>query len=117
MAAKFLWKFPLQAPTCTIVGDSQTKHLHTHFDPSSPESPAFISQPGAEIDDIAGLLDSVPQGMSVLILHVGKNNLAKTNADTAIQKYAALLKHIKGERRDIQTIYVTLVLPRLHQSN
>lgn len=44
---KIIWKFPQHLPTCAIMGDSQTKHLHTHYDPSSPYSPAFISQPGA----------------------------------------------------------------------
>ncbi|KAH7935153.1 hypothetical protein HPB52_004563 [Rhipicephalus sanguineus] len=107
-----IWKFPQQTPTCAVLGDSQTRHLHTHFDPSSPDSPAFISQPGAQIDDIAGLLDFVPRGTSFLILHIGTNDLARTSADIAIEKYAKLLDYIRSERPDIGSIFATLVLPR-----
>ncbi|KAH9362678.1 hypothetical protein HPB48_001225 [Haemaphysalis longicornis] len=119
---RIIWKFPQHAPTCAVVGDSQTKHLHTHFDPSSPDSPAFISQPGARIDDVGGLLDFVPRGVSLLVLHVDTNDIARTSAETAIQRYRTLLHHIKAERPDIGTIFVSLVLPRgpnerLHQPN
>ncbi|KAH7935230.1 hypothetical protein HPB52_004818 [Rhipicephalus sanguineus] len=99
-----IWKFPQQTPTCAVFGDSQKRHLHNLFDCSSPESPAFISPPG--------LLDFVPRGTSFLILHIGTNDLARTSADIAIGKYAALLDHIRSEMSDIGTIFATLVLPR-----
>ncbi|KAH9379671.1 hypothetical protein HPB48_000544 [Haemaphysalis longicornis] len=109
---RIIWKFPQHAPNCAVVGHSQTKHLHTHIDPSSPDSPAFISQPGARFDDVGGLLEFVPRGLSFLILHVGTNDTARTSAETAIQRYRTLLHHINAEIRDIGTIFVSLMLPR-----
>ncbi|KAH8038865.1 hypothetical protein HPB51_003737 [Rhipicephalus microplus] len=55
------WRFPIHAASTRIVGDSQLKYLHQHFDPASPHSPAFICQPGACIGDIGELLDFVPK--------------------------------------------------------
>ncbi|KAH7984719.1 hypothetical protein HPB52_023584 [Rhipicephalus sanguineus] len=77
----------------------------------SPDPPAFIWQPDAQIDDITGLLDFVPRGTSFSILHIGTNDLASTSADIAIEKYAKLLDYIRSERPDIGSIFATLVLP------
>ncbi|KAH9359580.1 hypothetical protein HPB48_022212 [Haemaphysalis longicornis] len=54
----------------------------------------------------------VPRGVSLLVLHVGTNDIARTSAETAIQRCRTLLHHIKAERPDIGTIFVSLVLPR-----
>lgn len=43
-----------------------------------------MSQLGAQIDDIAGLLDFVPRVVSFLILHIETNDLSRMNADTTI---------------------------------
>ncbi|KAH8027135.1 hypothetical protein HPB51_002318 [Rhipicephalus microplus] len=95
-----------------IVGDSQLKYLHQHFNPASPHSPAFICQPGACIGDIGELLDFVPKGTSNLILHIGTNDLANTDASTAFNRYVALLDRIRHERPDIPMVFATIVLPR-----
>ncbi|KAH9379167.1 hypothetical protein HPB48_004826 [Haemaphysalis longicornis] len=107
-----IWKFPSHAPTCAIVGDSQTKYLHKNFDPSSPHSPAFITLPGAGIRDVVNSLDFVPRGVTELILHVGTNDVANTNDQVAKERYSNLLDHIAKERPDIQATFVTMVLPR-----
>lgn len=111
-SSRLIWKFPSHAPTCAIVGDSQTKYLHKNFDPSSPHSPAFITLPGAGIRDVVNLLDFVPRGVTELILHVGTNDVANTNGQVAKERYSNLLDHIAKERPDIQATFVTLVLPR-----
>ncbi|KAH9374591.1 hypothetical protein HPB48_021201 [Haemaphysalis longicornis] len=111
-SSRLIWKFPSHAPTCAIVGDSQTKYLHKNFDPSSPHSPAFITLPGAGIRDVVNLLDLVPRGVTELILHVGTNDVANTNGQVAKEKYSNLLDHIAKERPDIQATFATLVLPR-----
>ncbi|KAH8033394.1 hypothetical protein HPB51_011837 [Rhipicephalus microplus] len=77
-----------------------------------PHSPAFICQPGACIGDIGELLDFVPKGTSNLILHIGTNDLANTDAPTAFNRYVALLDRIRHERPDIPMVFATLVLPR-----
>ncbi|KAH8029663.1 hypothetical protein HPB51_002220 [Rhipicephalus microplus] len=106
------WRFPIHGASTAIVGDSQLKYLHQHFDPASPHSPAFICQPGACIGDIGELLDFVPKGTSNLILHIGTNDLANTDAPTAFNRYVALLDRIRHERPDIPMVFATLVLPR-----
>ncbi|KAH7938686.1 hypothetical protein HPB51_028796 [Rhipicephalus microplus] len=95
------WRFPIHGASTAIVGDSQLKYLHQHFDPASPPSPAFICQPGACIADIGELLDFVPKGTSNLILHIGTNDLANTDAPTAFNRYVALLDRIRHDRPDI----------------
>ncbi|KAH8010012.1 hypothetical protein HPB51_024362 [Rhipicephalus microplus] len=105
-------KIPIHGAATAIVGDSQLKYLHQHFDPASPHSRAFICQPGACIGDIGELLDFVPKGTSNLILHIGTNDLANTDAPTAFNRYVALLDRIRHEKPDIPTVFATLVLPR-----
>ncbi|KAH8027057.1 hypothetical protein HPB51_001953 [Rhipicephalus microplus] len=105
-------EFPIHGASTAIVGDSELKYLHQHFDPASPHSPAFICQPGACIGDIGELLDFVPKGTSNLILHIGTNDLANTNAPTAFDRYVVLLDRIRHDRPDIPMVFATLVLPR-----
>lgn len=109
---RLTWKFPAHAPTCAIVGDSQTKYLYRNFDPSNHHSPAFITLPGANICDVVNLLDFVPRGVTELILHVGTNDVASTSNQVARERYSQLLDHIQRERPDIQAIFLTLLLPR-----
>ncbi|KAH8034319.1 hypothetical protein HPB51_022902 [Rhipicephalus microplus] len=106
------WRFPIHGASTGIVGDSQLKYLHQHFNPASPHSPAFICQPGACIGDIGELLDFVPKGTSNLILNIGTNDLANTDAPTAFNLYVALFDRIRYERPDIPMVFATLVLPR-----
>ncbi|KAH9365783.1 hypothetical protein HPB48_004169 [Haemaphysalis longicornis] len=54
----------------------------------------------------------MPRGVSLLILQVGTNDIARTSAEIAIQRYRIFFHHIKAERADIGTIFVSLVLPR-----
>ncbi|KAH8038864.1 hypothetical protein HPB51_003736 [Rhipicephalus microplus] len=106
------WRFSIHRASTAIICDSQLKYLHQHFDPASPHSPAFICQPGACIGDIGELLDFVLEGTSNLILHIGTNDLAHTDAPTAFDHYVALLDRIRHERPDIPMVFATLVLPR-----
>ncbi|KAH8009206.1 hypothetical protein HPB51_012704 [Rhipicephalus microplus] len=85
------WRLPIHGASTAIVGDSQLKYLHQHFDPASPHSPAFICQLGACIGDIGELLNFVPK---------------------AFNRYVALLDRIRHERPDIPIVFATLVLPR-----
>ncbi|KAH8030788.1 hypothetical protein HPB51_011628 [Rhipicephalus microplus] len=106
------WKFPIHGASTAIIGESQLKYLQQHFGSASPHSSAFICQPGACIGDIGELLDFVPKGTSNLILHIGTNNLANTDAPTAFDRYVALLDRIRHVRLDIPIVFATLVLPR-----
>ncbi|KAH9378926.1 hypothetical protein HPB48_014431 [Haemaphysalis longicornis] len=112
-SSRLIWKFPSQAPTCAIVGYSETKFLNKNFDPSSPHSPVLITLPGAGIRNVVNLLDFVPRGVTKLILHVGKNDVANTKFQDAKERYSNLLQHIAKERPDVQATFVNLLLPRL----
>ncbi|KAG0443903.1 hypothetical protein HPB47_014402 [Ixodes persulcatus] len=107
-----MWKFPAHPPTTAIIGDSQVKYVHQHFDPADQHSPAFISQPGATILSATHLLDFVPRGVTRLILHLGTNDLATTGVSSALARYRNLLGLIRERRPDILHVYATLVLPR-----
>ncbi|KAH6927401.1 hypothetical protein HPB50_003263 [Hyalomma asiaticum] len=106
------WKFPKAPVSTVVVGDSQTKYLFQHFDPLLPGTPAFVSHYGAVIADMAFLVDFVPTTASMLILHVGTNDLTNKNARTVFDNYSRMIASIQRERPELQKIYATLVLPR-----
>lgn len=105
-------KYPKYIATTMVVGDSQCKHLFHHFDPGRKGTPAFISQSGATIEDLPLLMDLVPQTVTTLILHVGTNDIARSSAEAAFERYGKLLESIRHLRPNVRTIYATLVLPR-----
>lgn len=59
LMGNIMLKFPKQVTTSVIIGGTQCKHLHNHFDPGHKGAPAFISKSGARIEDIASLMDIV----------------------------------------------------------
>ncbi|KAH6929075.1 hypothetical protein HPB50_022966 [Hyalomma asiaticum] len=74
-----IWKYPLH-PRTAVIGDSQTKYFCNHFNPSNPDAPMFVCQPGANIESVGDLIDFVSRGVSALVLHVGTNDVARTSA-------------------------------------
>ncbi|KAH6937076.1 hypothetical protein HPB50_025512 [Hyalomma asiaticum] len=107
-----VWKFPTPTATTVVLGDSQIKHIHEHFDPQQEGTPAFVCQSGATICDIRALLDFVPLTTKTLILHVGTNDLASSTGRTAFEKYRSLFDFLKKEQPEINRIYASLILPR-----
>ncbi|KAG0414434.1 hypothetical protein HPB47_008378 [Ixodes persulcatus] len=106
------WKYPKYVPTAAVVGGSQVKYIHEHFDPRRKDAPAFIGQSGSRILDVSDLLDWLPPTVTTLALHVGGNNLTTTGAECAFYRYRDILHHLSRERPEITTVYVTRVLPR-----
>lgn len=106
------WKFPKTTVSTAVIGDSQTKYMFQHFDPLREGTPAFITQFGAVIRDVHGLLDFVPSSTTTLILHVGTNDLVHSTGRVTFHKYKALLQLILSKRPMISRIYATLLLPR-----
>lgn len=96
----------------TVVGDSQTKHIHQYFDPALADTPAFVSQCGALITDVPALLDFVPRNTTRIVLHVGTNDLLRVSAQKAFDSYCKVINHIAKERPEVTLIYATLILPR-----
>ncbi|KAH6930433.1 hypothetical protein HPB50_013542 [Hyalomma asiaticum] len=89
-----IWKHPLHPPRTAFIGDPQTKYFCNHFNPSSPDAPMFVCQPGANIESVGELIDFVPRGVSALVLHVGTNDVARTSAAATFDKYAQLVRHV-----------------------
>ncbi|KAH7979419.1 hypothetical protein HPB49_009372 [Dermacentor silvarum] len=106
------WKFPRSLTSTVVIGDSQVKYLHQHFDPNCESTPAFITKTGAYIDDINHLLDFVPATTTALILHVGANDLCSVRGGAVFDKYRSLMERIFKERPHVSRIYATIILPR-----
>ncbi|KAH7976956.1 hypothetical protein HPB52_021923 [Rhipicephalus sanguineus] len=112
LAKTTFWKYPRTAATTVVIGDSQLKYVHQYFNPHQRGAPAFITQPGARIEDVHFLLDFVPDTTRTLVLHVGTNDLSSASGATAFHKYRSLIDYIRIERPKISRIYVSLILPR-----
>lgn len=108
------WKYPKTNINSVVIGDSQMKHFFTNFDPLRHGTPAFICQLDATVSDILPLLDFVPRTASVLVLHVGANDIRKrhTSATSTFGHYQEMLELVHRERPDIADIFVTLLLPQ-----
>lgn len=106
------WKFPRTLTSSVVIGDSQVRHVHNHFDASRHGTPAFVSQRGATIQDIPTLMDFVPRTATTIVLHVGTNDIAKTSATLAFQRYENLLSSLRRDHPQIRLVYATLILPR-----
>lgn len=105
-------KYPHHVTSTAVVGDSQMRYVHNHFDPARGDAPAFIARGGAHISDVENLMDFVPRTVTTLVLHVGTCDVASAGADKAIQRFRDLLEFIAMERAEICTVHATLVLPR-----
>lgn len=111
-ASNISFKFPKYITTSVVIGDSQCKYMHNHFDPGRKGTPAFIAQSGAGIQDAHSLLDFVPKTTTSIVLHVGTNDVSKISAEEAFERYRTLLDKIARDCPNIKTVYATLVLPR-----
>lgn len=69
--------------------------------------PGFIAYSGALISDVLG-----PTSVTILILHVGTNDVAQTGALNGLAKYRVLLGESRCRRPEFLSIYVSLLLPR-----
>lgn len=109
---RIAWKYPNTAVSTVVLGDYHTKYVFQHFDPNVAGTPAFVSQSGALIKDMANLLDFVPSTATTLVIHAGTNDLASRTAHAAFQSLRTLLEAIPKIHPEIKRIYVSFVLPR-----
>ncbi|KAH9365585.1 hypothetical protein HPB48_002036 [Haemaphysalis longicornis] len=75
-------------------------------------TPAFVSQSGALIKDMANLLDFVPSTATTLVIHAGTNDLAFGTPRAAFDSLRRLFDVISKEHPTIKRLYFSLVLPR-----
>ncbi|KAH6934574.1 hypothetical protein HPB50_025482 [Hyalomma asiaticum] len=105
-------QFPSNAPTALVIGDSQCKYLHQHFDMERKGTPAFLVHPGATIDDAEKLLDLVPRSVETVVLHVGTNDISRKRASVVFRLYRLLLGAVTRKLPQATRLYASLILPR-----
>lgn len=111
-ALKNVTKYPKYVTTAVVVGNSQCKHLFSHFDPGCKGALAFLSKSGTTIEDLSELLEFVPKTVTTLILHIATNDIAKGLADAAFERFKKLFVVIRHLLPNVRAVYATLVLPR-----
>lgn len=104
--------FPKHLPTSAIIGDSQTRYLHQHFDPYDRAAPAFITIRGASTFDIEKELVNIPRSVTTLVFHVGTNELEKYGCDETLRRLRRLVNNTLRARPELHKLIVSSVLPR-----
>ncbi|KAH9367120.1 hypothetical protein HPB48_014742 [Haemaphysalis longicornis] len=109
---RITWMYPNTTVSAAVLGDSHTKYVFQHFDANMTGTPAFVSQSGALIKDMANLLDFVPSTATTLVIHAGTNDLAFCTPRAAFDSLRRLFDVISKEHPTIKRLYVSLLLPR-----
>ncbi|KAH9367274.1 hypothetical protein HPB48_013497 [Haemaphysalis longicornis] len=109
---RITWMYPNTTVSDAVLGDSHTKYVFQLFDAIMTDTPAFVSQSGALIKDMANLLDFVPSTATTLVIHAGTNNLAFCTPRAALDRLWRLFDVISKEHPTIKRLYVSLVQPR-----
>ncbi|KAM7290066.1 uncharacterized protein ISCGN_026739 [Ixodes scapularis] len=114
--------YPKHLPTSAVIGNSQTRYLHQHFDPYDRAAPAFITIRGASTFDIEKELANLPRSVTTLVFHVGTTELERYGTDETLRRCCRLVNNTLRGRPELHRLIVSLVLPRhtnrrLDQSN
>ena len=114
--------YPKHLPTSAVMGNSQTRYLHQHFDPYDRAAPAFITIRGASTFDIEKELANLPRSVTTLVFHVGTSELERYGTDETLRRCRRLVNNTLRARPELRRLVVSLVLPRhtnrrLDQSN
>ncbi|KAH7977013.1 hypothetical protein HPB52_023124 [Rhipicephalus sanguineus] len=86
-------KFPKHPPTTAIIGNSQTRYLHRHFNPHDRATPAIITIRGASTFDI-------------------DLELASYGLDESLRRLRRLVNNTLRTRQELERLVVSCVLPR-----
>lgn len=105
-------KFPRHPPTTAIIGNSQTRYLHRHFNPHDRATPAIITIRGASTFDIEKELAGIPRSVTTLVFHVGTSELASYGLDESLRRLRRLVNNTLRTRQELERLIVSCVLPR-----
>ncbi|KAH7983257.1 hypothetical protein HPB52_010521 [Rhipicephalus sanguineus] len=105
-------KFPKHPPTTAIIGNSQTRYLHRHFNPHDRATPAIITIRGASTFDIEKELADIPRSVTTLVFHVGTSELASYGLDESLRRLRRLVNNTLRTRQELERLVVSCVLPR-----
>lgn len=111
-AEKVSRKFPKHAPSTAIIGNSQTRYLHRHFNPYDKSTPAFITIRGASTFDIEDELANVPRSVTTLVFHVGTSELELYGPDESLRRLRRLVNNTLQRRPELDRLIVSCVPPR-----
>ncbi|XP_040075891.1 uncharacterized protein LOC115309776 [Ixodes scapularis] len=112
--------YPKHLPTSAVIGNSQTRNLHQHFDPYDRAAPAFITIHGASAFDIEKELANLPRSVTTLVFQL--TELERYGTDETLRRCCRLVNNTLRARPELHRLIVSLVLPRhtnrrLDQSN
>lgn len=105
-------RFPKHPPTSAVIGNSQTRYLHQHFNPYDTAAPAFITIRGATTFEIESELPSIPRTVRTLVFHVGTSELEHYGCDETLRRLRRLVNNTLRTRPELQKLVVSCVLPR-----
>ena len=100
-----------------LTGDSLIASQLTEFCGRAPNSRKRYCMPGASIDEITAACDEVTNGATkdtLIVLHVGTNDVQKTRSEELLQKYRKLIQKYKVKS---DNIIISGVLPKMYGEN
>ena len=100
-----------------MVGDSIIRGQLSEFCGRAPRSRKRFCIPGGDVDDVCDALDYVTNDMSnesLLLVHVGSNNIPRTRSEELLEKYKKMIDKIKCKTNNI---LISGVLPRIGAAN
>ncbi|MCP4268391.1 MAG: hypothetical protein GY777_22915 [Candidatus Brocadiaceae bacterium] len=105
---------PLDDPQETrLIGDSIVRDQLQEFCGRAPTKRKRFCIPGAGVDHVIAAKDEVTTGLndnSLLVIHVGTNDVERTRSEDLLQKYRKLIQQYKSKTNNI---IVSGVLPRI----
>lgn len=105
-----------EGPEVMVVGDSQIRYVDRAFCEKERKRRMRVCLPGAGVQDILDRYDRLVVGSgeaSVVILHVGVNDVKKERSESLMKKYKDLLARVRESGRNA---IVSGVLPRMNVS-
>jgi len=101
-----------------LIGDSMIRGQLTEFcGRASHGKRKRMCFPGAKINDIIAARDDVTTGSdenSLLVIHVGTNDVKASRSEELMEKYKRMIQHYKEKSNNI---VVSGILPRLNESD
>lgn len=99
-----------------VLGDSIVRHQAVEFVHRCKAKRRVICKPGATIEKIRGALAEVDVSSreTLIICHVGTNDLRRTRSEDLLAKYRQLISNLKAKT---DRVAITSILPRMYDDD
>lgn len=96
-----------------VIGDSIVRYQNYEFAKRNEPKRKVICKPGANIDSLTNIVNStnLQNRSSLVICHVGTNNLKNTRSEAILDKYHRLIQTLKTKT---EHVIISGLLPRPH---